>query len=823
MTALLIALGLTGNSVMAAEVGLVQGASLALLYAFSANARSLILSKSSAVSAHSMMIARLLLLVPLAAVSYWLSVNVGGVAQSLAIILIARRCVEWLGEVHLSEMERLGNQDVARKYFVHQSILLVIAMGWLIGRLPLPLLGLSIWAFLPLLFSARFIWTSVTTTSTALTGVIAKILPHLGSTAIIGITVYVFRLLILLTVGKETAGDLYTAFAIGGLTGSVFANALGASIALHEQRDGKRYFPSLLRHALNLSLLIGVFVFIAALQRFSVLSWTGKSYFFWEATGLAMIGGVVMVYAQRVRFRLLQHDEEHDVFGPDVLMNILIITSVPFVFYLFGKEAMSSLYLLSSLLAFIFYTSAKKEKKENQEGQNTIPLMQQYLRLSIGVMLLLPLFFQISTGVFRNPIVDFDAGGVLRNLPLPISILACSGGIVLLGAYRRAFVSFGIIFLTCVLMVMSAIILTQDQPVQQQAKFILLIQFILPMIALVLGQVYEPVKTQRQDNSYVKAFLLVLWMVIPVQLSFTWHRGLGYLSPDIGLFAVYQYLQYVPVIFVSAYILALFSLWNVSRYKFSLLILLPLMAVYSVASMSMLAMGLLFAGVLIFSLFQLKVNAEKVPLVGLLLALVFAGSYFHIEKDKMAFKFGPRENAESENHVVPMHSAASELSVAPEHIVAPRYAAQVEIGKSIGAASSLDQRFNHWKYYFAKIMSGPESFFLGVSAPPSRDRYPSAYNYYLDFIYNFGSLALLPLLFLLGSTLVQIYSHRRAVFESPALLGLCVVVLFLLMLDNSLKVGLRQPYPGIFTFFLWGILLTKLSKITSKKNHASFG
>lgn len=363
MTALLIALGLTGNSVMAAEVGLVQSATLALLYAFSANARSLILSKSSPVSAHSMMMARLLLLLPLAAVSYWLSVNVGGIASFLAIILIARRCVEWLGEVHLSEMERLGNQDVARQYFLHQSVLLAVAMVWLIGHFPFPLLGLSIWAFLPLVFSARFIWTSVTTSSTALTGVIAKILPHLGSTAIIGITVYVFRLLILLIVGKETAGDLYTAFAIGGLTGSVFANALGASIALHEQRGGKRYFPRLLRHVLNLSLLIGIFIFIAAFQKFSVLSWTGKSYFFWEATGLAMIGGVVMVYAQRVRFRLLQHDEEHDVFGPDVLMNILIIALVPFVFYLFGKEAMSSLYLLNSLLAFIFYTSAKKGKE----------------------------------------------------------------------------------------------------------------------------------------------------------------------------------------------------------------------------------------------------------------------------------------------------------------------------------------------------------------------------------------------------------------------------------------------------------------------------
>jgi hypothetical protein len=36
------------------------------------------------------------------------------------------------------------------------------------------------------------------------------------------------------------------------------------------------------------------------------------------------------------------------------------------------------------------------------------------------------------------------------------------------------------------------------------------------------------------------------------------------------------------------------------------------------------------------------------------------------------------------------------------------------------------------------------------------------------------------------------------------------VVLFLILTDNSLKVGMRQPYPGILTFFFWGVLLSRL-------------
>jgi hypothetical protein len=55
------------------------------------------------------------------------------------------------------------------------------------------------------------------------------------------------------------------------------------------------------------------------------------------------------------------------------------------------------------------------------------------------------------------------------------------------------------------------------------------------------------------------------------------------------------------------------------------------------------------------------------------------------------------------------------------------------------------------------------------------------------------------------------------VISSPEFLCLTSVVMFLLLIDNSLKVGLRQPYPGIFTFFLWGILLSKLNGFSSAR------
>jgi len=367
-------------------------------------------------------------------------------------------------------------------------------------------------------------------------------------------------------------------------------------------------------------------------------------------------------------------------------------------------------------------------------------------------------------------------------------------------------------------MVMSSIILTQGLPAQQQAKFILLIQFILPMFALVLGQVYEPLKSLVDDESYAKAFFWVLLVTVPVQLLFTWEIGCGYLSPTLGLFSVYQYLQYVPVIFVSAYLLCLFGLWHSGQYRIALIFISLAMAVYVSASLSMLAIILFFAGLLLFTAFCFKTKAWKLPLGLLLLALVLSWSYFQYEKDMVRLNFVFLTNPASENIVAVPASSVGTAKV-PAPLGSIELASDVKSIASMGSIfpTNLTERFKYWQYYINGIASDPEALLLGLSTPPDRAQYPSAHNYYLDFVYNFGLIALLPTLFLISFTLVQILRNRRAVFESPALVALSFVVLFLVIADNSMKVSFRQPYSGIFTFFLWGMLLTKLSAIESRR------
>jgi hypothetical protein len=682
---------------------------------------------------------------------------------------VLRRGMEWIAEVHVSEMEMRRDARSASRFLTWQAALTAVILLWLLDGLPLAELPIFIWATSPLWIRSGHIRLEKHI-KTIVTETWFRLLPHFGSTAVTGISVYVFRLLILLLAGKAVAGDLYAAFAIGGMLGSIFAQAIGPSVVLHETRDGGARLPAWLKAATTFSLFLGTVVLIVATSRPQLLAWTGKPSLFWLATAFSLIGGVIMIIAWRYRLRILQQHAEEDVFGPDVLANILIVASIPYLFYLFGVKALTPLYLISAGLAFAFYFSAAKavEFWARETRSWALPI-----RGMIALLIFFPLFFQLTGTVFRDPAYVFDTEGLLMRLPVPVSVTAFCG-VVLLGKYVRAHTSLTTIFFTFTLMLTSGVLLTQAQPLEQEAKLILAIQLVLPMFALVLGQIYE----DEKDSGLLcaKMFLWVLVLIVPLQLVATWLRGEALLSPYLYAFSIYQHVQYVPVIFVAAYLLALYSLWGVHAYRLALVTLAVPIGLYVAASQSVLALGGLGAGVLGFAVRE-RTAGRRVWRIWVLLAMIVL-------------------------------SSAAYCSIV---MSSGRLTDRFTSGSELVTVRNILDRPHHWSFYAEQVFKDPQSAALGHAMQPDRTLHPSAYNYYLDFAYNFGLIALFPMLCLIALTVVKVYRHRRTILASPGLLGLTVILLFLVLVDNSLTVGMRQPYPGIFTFFLWGMLLSRLN------------
>lgn len=790
MTGLLVGIALLGNAKLAADIGIVQGAALALFFGFSGNARSVLLKRGESIGIRAMLITRLVLMIPLSVGVFYLGSVFGGAAWEITSILILRKCVEWISELHLSMAEREEEFRIAGVHFFLQTILLVFVGGCILLNHSWFLPSLVVWALCPLLISVPFVGRTLKNRNAANSMSWKLLLPHFGSTAVTGIGVYVFRISVLLMVGREDAGNLFAAFAIGGVLGSLFASGFGPSLVLEEQRTGNLRMS----RPLQLTALIFGGIGVGIIAVFHLIAFpgelfAGKSITFWQAVGFSLVGSVVMVFAHRQRLRDLQHGTKEDVFAPDVLVNIIIVIFIPAVYYSFGIHGMTWLYLFNAIVAFVFYWMTDRERASILVGVSS----RNLLRTLIAVLLTLPVFVSLEGGLFRSQHFIFNSEGIISKLPIPLSVGACYLGIALLGDYRRGNRGLSIVFFTFVLMVLSTFATTYATDNAERGKLFLLLQYLLPMFALVLGMMYE--NYGKKDQIFEKSFLCIVAVIVTLELLATWMQGYLALSPYVYFFSIYQHLQYVPVIMVTGYVLGLFSLWDVGRWRLLILAITPLIAIYVSASMSMAALGFsVLGGAVFFASRMILPRGREVKGMILMPLLLFVS--FSLLYNQYVSVVTNRGNGG-------VFSAIS----------SGMYSSKI----SDSGLANVVERGTIWKQYVDGFSREPALLLFGHSSPMEREVMPSAHNYYLDFTYNFGLLAMIPILSLMIYTFWVTCRNWRGVISSWSTIGFAFIVCVLLLCENNVKVSLRMPYSGIVIFFLWGLLLSRLDVLRNRR------
>lgn len=773
MMLVMIGLSLFGKPGLAADFGLIHGATVALFYSFSGNARSLILSESREIDTAGILRLRLLMLLPLGILSLILCIGLVSVGWLFLLLLVVRRAAEWLAEVFVSDLELRHQGIAALRFLLIQACLCLVLLLALLEGGPLATPITLLWALSPLLGCMNLTLLRRALAKTVpVFSIIRLLLPHFGSTAVIGVSVYLFRLFILLVAGKEVAGDLFSAFALGGILGAVFSQALGPSMVRQERYGlSSGRLPRMLTLMLGVVLLGGLALVASVWTNSHLLDWTQKNQLFWLAVGCSLVGGVVMVLAQRIRLRILQHGVGGDVFGSDMLANILLIAAIPFLFYWIGAQALAVLYLFGAIISLAFYASEKR-------GLLQMPIIRRISEARIlfllSVLLMAPIFFQLKGGLFTSKEFYLTSGGSLSWLPLPFSILTCYFGVLLLGGYSRVRLALLMVFLIFLGILFSCLFAGE----LNGGKLILLVQYILPILGLVLGQQFA--RREQALNLVAKAAAMILSIVVPLQLISTWQLGYSLLSPSAVIFSLYQHLQYVPVIFVGLFWLAVFSLERRRSANAWVVGMGFLMGWYVVLSYSMLAMAfMLLAGLG----FAVRIGCQRrFGLVISLMVVASAGAFLGYSQ------------------------------VSGTELFAQKFSTQKFFVQDTQAPINILERTEYWKFYTGQILDNGKELVLGHAMPPDRRLYPSAHNYYLDLIFNFGLVGACALLGLLVYTVILVLRSFSFIWSQPALLGLVGVVAFFLLVDNLLKVGLRQPYSGILMFFLWGLLLGLLPR-----------
>ena len=383
-------------------------------------------------------------------------------------------------------------------------------------------------------------------------------------------------------------------------------------------------------------------------------------------------------------------------------------------------------------------------------------------------LFLFPLFFQLSGTIFNAKELKFDSQASLLLLPLPIASIFCYIGIAVLLRLEKKHFGVGFVFSIFILMMFSALVSSGASGKAELAKFILLVQFILPMFALVLGSLYLPPKS---DYLKVEAVILyILMLIIPAEVIATIIRGSGILSPYLYGFSLYQNLQYLPVIFVALYFLTVISLYSNNKLRYFVIFLAPWMGIYIAASLSILTIVLAVISALICFWFLNESGKRGYGLtLVLLLGLSFMIYYPNVQSTgTYALKYS-QEVQEEINTTAPQNDDSIQKDLSSNKFVAL-------------LPNNIKERFVYWEFYGKGIFENPKIFIFGHANRPDRNMYPSAHNYYLDLIYHFGAISMLPFIYLILITMRNIWRVSKTGDLTPGLAVLVLMVGFLCLL-----------------------------------------
>ncbi len=432
-----------------------------------------------------------------------------------------------------------------------------------------------------------------------------------------------------------------------------------------------------------------------------------------------------------------------------------------------------------------------------------LPLRLTQIIISIG--LVTPIFFQLKGAIFADKITNYDGNGDLFNTPLPFSIIACLVGILLFTNIRQAKVPILFVLVSFTLMLVSSIVSAfwENQPLAI-SKFILLAQFTVPMLGLTLGFSWQDSKaTQQEAPIFEVTTLILLALLMSTQILFTFIQEVHPITPWMYFFSIYQHLQYVPVILVGLFwwiCIELFDHQWARRLSLSLIIFV---ACYAMIAMSIQAV--LFCVIGSMGLVWLR-RANRQTLLGL--CLMVAGLVVSLQLDGGGFKVVASIQKKETSEISTMHWS-NKLGTGQQK---SGDETNDPIENSPKATlPGLQQRLALGRLYISKLIDNPRWLAFGTPHVIERQIAPSAHNYFLDLVANFGLLGIAPTTALIFISLYGlITSKNRRLPLTVGSLALTGILLYLIVFHNSLTVALRQPYSGTLIFFLWGLLLRRL-------------
>ena len=346
------------SSSFAAEIGVYPGIVLLLTQVFSANARSLLLYNRNNKFYDQVINIRfyvgIIIVATLTSYQYFFSNTENFITLSILSFIVY---LSWINEINLAIHEK-NRSSLVIKLFLIISILfyILVMVNFLLntGQLLDILKFYLLFHLLFFLYHINILNFNIKKFTQYFKNQFEEYLAVASSFFnIIGVIIWRISLVVLL--GKTAAGLFFASFAIASFPGTLFNNIVGQIVTINENLKNLIYKISSILFILYITL-----VFILILMNQVFLS-DFQFYNFISITLASLLGTPFMLRALSSRHEFLSFSKsfQKKIFTKDILYGISISPIIVILFFLGGKEMLIYAYPISSFLALFYYRKIK--------------------------------------------------------------------------------------------------------------------------------------------------------------------------------------------------------------------------------------------------------------------------------------------------------------------------------------------------------------------------------------------------------------------------------------------------------------------------------
>lgn len=353
---LVVILGLKYNTSLSADLSLIHSILFMVFFPLNGNVRHYILNSNNKIFIENLIWFRLLSYVPL----FSLSVIICLVFTELKIIYISSivllGSLYWLNELFVSLEEK------KTRYFLVYFLLFIFI--FLIYQLTFSSIFITDYFFVLITLSI-FSLIILLTISTNIkhnfnfknlkNNIKKKIIPQISGTFIIGLTSFIFKIIILYFLNKDVAGTIFIAFTISGSLLTFFTYGIGPSIISSEVSQKNALIFKIIKVASILSFILGIILIL--LQFYGLIDFIiiDNQEIFVYCMGLCFLGIPFSVFGQYYKLNVLHKNLTLKIYKYDAVPNITVLPLIIIFIHFLPTYFIGLTYVYTGLLNCLIY------------------------------------------------------------------------------------------------------------------------------------------------------------------------------------------------------------------------------------------------------------------------------------------------------------------------------------------------------------------------------------------------------------------------------------------------------------------------------------